>query len=454
MNYLYDSGNIIACSTSFSENSAISIIRLSGQFHPDDFSSVLKHSQSGPIEPKKLIFSSLYLENQLLDKIMFAYFKGPNSYSGEDILELYVHGNILNVKRIIALFCDLFNFRLSHPGEFTYRALLNKKMNFLEVESLDLFLNAKSHFALDFSFSSANGFIYNEYLKLKDLFIKHRVSVELAIDFSDDVGVEESTALLYSTFHDFYSFFNRLKLRCHTDVNLLDPSIVLYGFPNAGKSSLFNLILNFDRSIVSPLAGTTRDYVSHQLNWDGIIFNFLDTAGIHETTDIIESTGISKSKEQLRNSFFSILTVNPLEPIEVSEELIIQKRPDLVLVSRSDLAPFDEFLSKFSNKYNDLTVIATHHNDLSLSLKIKNLVITKFKSIAANNPIILERHKQVIQRMNSDLDNYDLLLKSTTDFGIISSELSIIDMQLSELLGQITPDDVLNNLFNGFCIGK
>jgi tRNA modification GTPase len=222
MKFLYSDDPIIACSTCNHANAALAVIRMSGF---KDFSTLGSFfAISGPIEPRRVYFTKLVLQGQVIDEVCLSYFEGPKSFNGENILELSVHGNTLNTERIINLFVDHAGFRLANPGEFTYRAMKNKKLSLSQVEGLDLFLNANSSYALDQGLSLLSGNLHEIYLELWDLFLKHKSSLELAIDFSEDVGEEAAREHYLVSLGNFQNKFQTLVKRVdHQCANLLQP---------------------------------------------------------------------------------------------------------------------------------------------------------------------------------------------------------------------------------------
>ncbi len=209
MNFL-DEKTIIACSSSSATNAAIAIIRLSGFKKINEFQIFFSKNLSD-IAPKQMCFSRLLDGSTPLDEICFCFFQGPESYNGENILELYVHGNLLNVNKIIKLFLKEKNIREANPGEFTLRALKNKKFTLSQVEGLDLFLNAHTNYALDQGFSLLNGDLHQSFLELHNLYLKHKSSLELFIDFSEDVGEEQALSLFESTRTELNLFITKFS---------------------------------------------------------------------------------------------------------------------------------------------------------------------------------------------------------------------------------------------------
>lgn len=506
MLHLYDERPIIACSTGLQTNTAIGLIRISGFEDLNCFQNLFKINLE-KIKPRFSHFSSLLDGSNVVDEVVLTYFKGPNSYNGENILELGVHGNQINIQRIISLFVNTGLVRRAKEGEFSYRALKNKKLTLSQVEGLDLLLNANSSFMLDQGLQVLSGDLHNQYISLHDSFLKLKSSVEISIDFSEDVGEEQCSVLLRDSLDEFSHKVKHLWRRVQSDKSdLVNPSISLVGQTNAGKSSLFNLLLANDRSIVSSQAGTTRDYVSEYLTLAGNTFRLVDTAGIRETSDNIEKIGIERAIDISSKSFFKILVVNPFETNFTYYSALENEVYDLLIISHFDKLgdyKFPELISRLpasntivsanlSMNTSDFIIIKNgsigpgnkngpmgaaisrevgsiepvESGPIGASLNVQggsigpfnsfveSLVSSKFEDLCSDNPLLISRHRDAVNNIYLSLTNFQDLTKDINDIAIISSELNILEAKVSELLGIVSPDDVLNNIFSNFCIGK
>lgn len=455
MKFLYSDDPIIACSTSSHSNAAIAVIRISGFTSLNTFRPFF--TRSGPIEPRRVYYCSLVLQGQIYDDICLTYFDAPHSYNGENILELSVHGNTLNVERILDLFLSYGGCRLAQPGEFTYRGLKNKKLTLSQVEGLDMFLNANSGYALDQGLSLLSGSLQEIYTELYDLFLVHKSSLELSIDFSDDIGEEGAKQYFTQSLDNFSRIFQTLVKRVlPMDHSLIRPEIVLAGLPNSGKSSLFNHLLSEERAIVSAMAGTTRDYLAETIVVEGVKYKLIDTAGIRESGDLIEAEGIRRTHKKLSESFFSILLINPFEIVDGFSELLKNKF-DLIYFTHADLPDFSKARERLISLYPELGPIG------ALSLKnlapdfdmvLQGQINKKYLQVTSDKPILLDRHKHLILQANSVLAKYRVLSTSESDVAILSQELNAMGHCISELIGIVSPDQILNSIFSNFCIGK
>lgn len=452
---MLDGMSIVACASGAHANSAIAVIRISGPFSLTDLQTSFSKSLER-IEPRRMYRSFLLSEGERIDDICFCYFSAPASYTGENMLELYVHGNTLNIDRILRLFCSFPSTRLARPGEFSLRALQHKKLTLSQVEGLDLFLNASTPLALQQGLGLLHGDLHHAYLELLESYKLHKASVELLLDFHEDVGEAEAWSHLRSSWDLFYSQVLSLKKRLDPHSSrLLRPEIVIAGLPNSGKSTFFNHILGEERAIVSSEAGTTRDFIAEDIRLGDVTYRLVDTAGIRQTGNMIESKGIELALSRLSRAFFSILLVNPFECDVIELQGLLSHQFDLVFFTHSDVEGFSQACVSLkaqgvvlSGQPLDLTEKHNDFNGLMLP------VVEKYLDLSAKSPILQERQKQVISACYSSSVSYNNVLQNQSDIGIISHELNTLGHCLQELLGIVSPDEVLDHIFANFCIGK
>lgn len=345
-----DQNPIITCSTGNSGNTAIAVLRLSGF---SSFSFIESFFSVKKVKPRYNHFSKLFTKDgKVLDEVIFSFYPAPHSYTGENVLEISVHGNVLSVQRILKMFCE-HGFREALPGEFTFRALQNNKLSLSQVEGLDLLLNSSSAMAFNQGLELLHGELHKNYLDLYESLIKLKAHFELMIDFSEDIGEEEGWSLFKGALSTFKANIGLLHSRARANnSSLLNPKVVLLGETNAGKSTFFNKLLNFNRSIVSSIAGTTRDYVSEPLQVGDTLFSLFDTAGIRRTTDVIEEEGIKRALKIVEDSFFRILMINPFETTQENLSRSLDFKLDVVIFSHADLPHFSNEISKFLNVFD------------------------------------------------------------------------------------------------------
>jgi tRNA modification GTPase len=447
INGIFD--NIIALATPDGSVAALAIIRLSGNFPLAKVRTVFK---GGSIGPGCAAYCSLVV-SEFKESGILSYFASPRSYTGEDVLEFTVHGNPIIVSKVISLLSQLFSCRYANAGEFTQRAFYNKKLNYLEVESIDQLYTSNSYELITMAQSNLAGLSDHDYLQVRNSARTHQVALDLMIDFAEDVGEESVFKMYTASLGDMEVALDRLKLRSSTlDIStLLSPHIVLFGRPNAGKSTLFNFILGRKRSIVSALPGTTRDYISESFTYRETIFTLIDSAGIHDTADSIEKEGIELAQELIKSCLIKCLVVNG-HTTSKSESLALclAYEPDIVVVTHvldSSSAVYD---------FGAVPCIKLDVIDGNLSLeRVLECITAKYYGVVITRPILLRRHLDVLGHLFTAFTDYKLLIATgTNDLAVLSATFKAIRSLCDELFGEISIDDRLNNIFSNFCIGK
>jgi len=499
---------IVACSTNISSPSALAVIRISGRSFLELLDPFFSCSLS-ELKPRNSKFTKVIFNSKVIDEVLLTYFPGPNSFTGEDCLEICGHGNPYIVKKILRIFTENIDCRLAKKGEFTYRALLNGKLSFSQVEGLDLLLSSQSAPAIEQGIDILSGELFESYQELLKSYLELRSSVELLIDFSDDIGEDSGQLLFLEKLKDFEGRVKSLAARAKQPYSdLLEPTISLFGPTNAGKSSLFNRLVGTERSIVTSQSGTTRDFISEYIEIDHQVHRLVDTAGVRETVDVIEKEGINRAFQIYKNSFFKILLVN----LEEINEAIFEgeaKDFDLVLISHGDkiksLGDFSSFIDRAFDNFNfkhllvaniledtifgsigptsdegnsgpigpefifgngsigpmelgsDGSIGPMRNNGKPLFLLRDNLKIEiakKFNGLRSNDPILIERQRSVILKLELEVRDAIQAIENTSDIGISSHIINGLSQFLEELVGLVYPDDVLDHTFSNFCIGK
>ncbi len=485
----FDDKPIVACSSGVLENTAIGLIRLSGFSDLDYLSNFFKFDIT-KLKPNAAKFCQLVYEDQVLDEVVITFFKGPNSYNGENILEISAHGNVFNIKRIISTFVGSGLFRMAKNGEFTYRALLNKKLTLSQVEGLDVLLNASSGLMLEQGFQLLNGDLFKRYQKLYQSFLKLKSSIEINIDFAEDVGEEQSVKLLKEACTSLGKDIALLKRSANISKKaFMSPDVILVGEPNAGKSSLFNNLLEDNRAIVSEIAGTTRDFITEYIEIDNNSYKLIDTAGLRITEDSIEEEGIRRAISILNNSFYKILIIDITKILDFNFSFSSDVEFDALVFNHCDKLEVSMNTDVLSSLPNSKTVFflsvkenSIYHtgpmgavlqsgsigpflnNDVSGSIGpaglgsigalLINEIRDKFEVLKSSDPVIVDRHRQVINEISDSYDIFSSNINTLTDMAIISAESHILGNKISELIGIVSPDDILSNIFSNFCIGK
>lgn len=426
---------IIACSSPPGRG-AISIIRLSG----DKAFTIIQKVTKNKLK-KQISVVKFPLDNDLIEKCVLTIFRSPNSYTGEDVVEISTHGNPLIVEEVIKK-CLKLGAKIAKPGEFTLRAFLNNKLSLDQSEAVIEIINANSKSSLKAAQNSLRGGLKTKISKIQDKLRETRVLVETLIDFVDEdvnIYIEEVISKI-DEFKQFFTSFNE-DMKAYSSISN-DVKVVVIGPPNSGKSTLINAIIGKKVSIVNEKHGTTRDVVSSSCLIDGIRFVFNDTAGIRKTSDKIEKEGIKLSKKALKSADIVIYLAD--KEIDFDKLPIIKSKKNIFVLNKIDI----------SNKKAPVGGFA-----ISAKTK-KNLKLLK-EALTQN---FLKLNQEELLSVN--IRHLDLIKEAYKNIGLISPGLVSSNLELvaenlkncDELLGEIydpiSSDDMLGKIFNKFCIGK
>ena len=426
---------IVACSSPPGRG-AISIIRMSG----DKAFNIIKKITKSKLN-KQISIIKFPLDADLNEKCVLTIFKSPNSYTGDDVVEISTHGNPYIVEKVIKKCLDS-GAKIAKPGEFTLRAFLNNKLSLDQSEAVIEIINANSKASLKAAQNSLEGGLKVKISEVQDKLRETRVLVETLIDFSDEdlnVYIEEVINKIIEFKHFFASFNDDVK--AYSSISN-DVKVVVIGPPNSGKSTLINAIIGKKVSIVSEKQGTTRDVVTSSCLIDGIRFVFNDTAGIRKTSDKIEKEGINLSKKALKSADIVIYLAD--KENDFDKLPITKNKKNIFVLNKIDLtkkkAPVGGFAISAKTKKNlKLLKKALAHNFLKLnqeellSINIRHLDLIKkaYKNIALISPGLV----------SSNLE-------------LVAENLRNCDELLGEIYDPISSDDMLGKIFNKFCIGK
>ncbi len=470
---MFSNESIIALATPAGAG-AIAVIRISGQ---DAIQIASKHFKS--IKGKKLmeqkshtiLLGHIVDGNRVLDEVLLSVFKGPNSYTGENIIEISCHGSTYIQQEIIQLFLRN-GCKTAEPGEFTLRAFLNGKIDLSQAEAVaDVIAsdNAASH---QIAIQQMRGGFSNEIKELRAELMNFASLIELELDFAEE-DVE------FANRDQFQDLINRIQLVLKRLIdsfavgNVLKNGIpvAIVGEPNVGKSTLLNSLLNEDRAIVSDIAGTTRDTIEDEISIDGIGFRFIDTAGIRETIDIVEGIGIKKTFEKIKQAQVVLFLVDgsqltadsALEKLKIEVEKIKNLYPlksVLILVNKFDLLNEAAILNlktqlKTDNLQQSTIFISAKMGEGVEDLKSELLSLINTGALRNNETIVTNsRHYNSLLKALEEIQK----VQNGMDAGF-SGDLLAIDIRqalyyFGEITGEISSDDLLGNIFANFCIGK
>jgi tRNA modification GTPase len=440
---------------------AISVIRISGNNSIKITEKLFKSNKNKLLSNQKshtVHLGHIMKGNHELDEVLITLFKGPNSYTGEDTIEISCHGSTYIQKEIINLFIDN-GIRIANPGEFTLRAFLNGKMDLNQAEAVADLIASENEGSHKLAMQQMKSGFSNDLKKLRAELLHFSSMIELELDFSqEDVEFAER--------NDFKNLTNKIKSELKILINSFQSgnvlkngiSVAIAGKPNAGKSSLLNTLLNEDKAIVSDIPGTTRDSIEDSLIINGINFRFIDTAGLRETNDVIESKGIEKTKEKIKKAkiLLYLFDINDTNINEIKNSLDSFMRDDLSIIlvrNKIDLKINNKNLLNDLKKLELIEISATEKKSV---LKLKERLIDEVNLLNPYTDVIISnsRHYEALKKALKAIEEVNKGLKENISGDLLSVDIRRSIEFLAEITGEITNDDVLGNIFANFCIGK
>lgn len=457
-----NSDTIAAIATAMSP-SGIGIIRISG----DDSLNIIDkifNSKSGnkkisDCKSHTIHYGYIYDGEEEIDEVIVLFMKAPNTYTREDTIEIDCHGGVFVMKRILETVIK-YGARPAEPGEFTKRAFLNGRIDLSQAESVIDVINSKNDFALKSSLSQLNGAVLNNIKKIREAVIHEIAFIESALDDPEHVSLDGYQEKLADIVSQKIDEIQKL-LDSSDNGQILKEGIntVILGKPNAGKSSLLNALVGRNRAIVTDIAGTTRDVLEEQINLNGIILNLIDTAGIRDTSDIIEQIGVEKAKEYADNADLIIYVIDSSTELDKNDFAIMEFLKDkkaIVLLNKNDLEVLTS--KEIVEKYVDKSIISVSAKENvgidELVDKVKELF---FKGeVSFNDEVYITNIRQKNLLQNS-LDSLELVINSINDGmpeDFYSIDLMNAYQSLGLIIGESVEDDLVEEIFSKFCMGK
>lgn len=456
-------GDTIAAIATAMTNAGIGIIRISGTeaLHIADQMIRLKEKKKKISEcgTHTIHYGFVMDGERIVDEVMALIMKAPRSYTKEDTVEIDCHGGTLVMRTILdlAIRCGA---RAAEPGEFTKRAFLNGRIDLAQAESVIDLINAKNEFALKASVDQLNGVVSETVETMRKKILYEIAYIESAIDDPEHYDLEDYGERLLSVSEDLLSEISAL-LNNAENGSLLKEGIhtVIVGKPNAGKSSLLNVLAGKERAIVTEIAGTTRDAIEEQVLLNGICLNVIDTAGIRSTEDLVEKIGVDKAKEYIEKAELVLYLVDASIPMDADDYEIIEHIRDknvIILLNKSDLDAVvakEEIISRLDKKILFVSVKNREGMD-ELYTAIEEMFFQG--KIQMNDQVFLHhaRHKQALAEVQQSL----ILVKNSIEEGLPEDFYSIDLMhayeELGKIIGEAVEDDLVNEIFSKFCMGK
>lgn len=456
---------IVALSTAAGMG-AIAVIRLSGN---DAFTiceeifNTRKGKKLSELKSHTLHYGEIKADGKLIDDVVIGIYKGPNSFTGEDTVEISCHGSTYIQQEILQLLLKK-GARLAEPGEFTFRAFMNGKMDLSQAEAVADLIASQSASAHKVAMQQMRGGFSNEIKALRQRMMDFASLIELELDFAEeDVEFANRGELdklvadivkVIKSLMDSFALGNAIKNGI---------PIAIAGEPNVGKSTLLNALLQEDRAIVSDIAGTTRDTIEDEIVIDGILFRFIDTAGIRETADTIEALGIGRTFEKIKSSdlvlylFDATKSTKALVQNEIDklvQETGITKEKVLIVINKADLANESQLRNELKD-LGEVIFISARNNENIEAVKQHMLSLVNTGKLQSGDTIVTNaRHYTALNKAMESLMSVRNGLTSKTPTDLLAIDIRKALHHLGEITGEITTDDLLGNIFSKFCIGK
>ncbi len=458
-----DNEKTICAISSPAGSGAVSILRMSGSKSISILSAVIDNKDLiNSIEVSKLYYSKISDKSgEIIDKVLFCFFKAPRSYTGEDIVEIFCHGSEYIQKTILSLLCEN-GAEIAEPGEFTKRAFLNGKMDLMQSEAVADIIASHSKESLRLAMNQIRGGVSKEISRLRARLIDLLMLLELELDFSEEdlefadrkqmLGIIEDLSDNISGLINSFKYGNAIKSGV---------PVVIAGQPNVGKSSLLNVLLNDERAIVSEIPGTTRDFIEDEMTVNDILFRFIDTAGIREAGDEIESIGIDRTFGKIEKALIIILVVEAGEESanivtilnKLGEHINTEQQFVIIAANKSDKLKDFNFPEQINN-FPLIPISALNKTNID---KLKDLLSDKVKTLNTGNQQIIisgARHENALRKCSIALTNAQESLNNNISADFVSQDVREAVYYLGEITGEISNDEVLGAIFEKFCIGK
>lgn len=408
-------------------------------------------------------------KESVIDEVMVSVMKAPRSYTAEDTVEINCHGGVLIVQKILSMTLAA-GARTAEPGEFTKRAFLNGRIDLSRAEAVMDLIHAKNEFALQSSVKQLKGAVFEKIKELRESILYEIAFIESALDDPEHISLDGYQNKLEEKTDEILGELNRL-LNTVDDGRMLKEGIrtVIVGKPNAGKSSLLNLLVGEEKAIVTDIAGTTRDTLEETINLGGISLNLIDTAGIRNTEDVVEKIGVERAKKISQDADLILYVVDTSVPLDESDEEIfslIEKKPAIILMNKSDLKEvvdkntIHDKIKKESNDFQEEQirfVRASMKKDEGID-ELTELIRKLFfhGNIQYNDEVYITniRHKEALEDARKSILEVKKSLEMEMPEDFYSIDLMSAYASLGKIIGEEVGDDLVNEIFSKFCMGK
>ena len=434
---------------------AISIIRVSGPKSIEIVNNIFKEKDLTQVKSHTIHYGHIEYNNEIQDEVLISIMKAPKTFTTEDIVEINCHGNIIITKKILEILLTI-GCRLAEPGEFTKRAFLNGRIDLLEAEGVMDLINSKSEAEKKLALNQIEGKVSNLIKDLRQKILEMLASIEVKIDYPEYEDIEEVT------YEDLNINIKEIETKIDKIIKESENGKIvkegiktaIIGRPNVGKSSLLNKLLQQEKAIVTDIAGTTRDIVEGSIIINGVILDLIDTAGIRKTDDIIESIGVNKSIEALKEADLVLLVLNNNEKLsQYDKELLekIKEKKHIIIINKIDLEKQIEEI-----KDENIIRISALNNKGIEELKNKIIEMYDLEKIESKDATYLTnaRGLSILKQNKKTIEEIKDGIKNKQPIDMIEIDLKRIWSSLGEIIGETYQDELINQLFSQFCLGK
>lgn len=458
---------IAAISTAMAE-SGIGIVRMSGEEAFAIADKIYKNKKGKRLSDQKthtIHYGFIEEEGKVIDEVLVMLMRGPHTFTGDDTVEIDCHGGVYVVKKILEA-CIRNGARPAQPGEFTKRAFLNGKMDLSQAEAVIDVIQSQNDYALKSSIKQLRGSVKEKISDLRNKIIYHTAFIESALDDPEHISIDGYGNVLKKETKEIIEEIETL-LKTADDGRIIREGIntVILGKPNAGKSSLLNVLLGEERAIVTEIAGTTRDILQETINLQGISLNIIDTAGIRNTDDKVEKIGVDKAKDYAKEADLIIYVVDSSNDLDENDYEImkfIQGKKSILLLNKSDLERkvTKEEIKKICKEYNieNIPVIEISAKEEKGIDRLEEIVKEMFYhgEISFNNEIYITniRHKTALERAKDSLMKVIESIENDMPEDFYSIDLMDAYETLGSITGEMVGEDLVNEIFSKFCMGK
>ena len=433
---------------------AIAIIRVSGDNAIKIVNSIFKGDNLEKVPTHTVHYGHIIDMTDIIDEVLVSVFKSPKTFTKEDVVEINTHGSIATTNKILELLLSN-GCRIAEPGEFTKRAYMNGRIDLLEAESVMDIINSKSESARKLAMNGLNGNLSSLIKKLRNDIIEVLANIEVNIDYPEYEDILELT--ISDLLPKVDNIENKLKelLKNSENGKIIKEGIkiAIIGKPNVGKSSLLNALINEDKAIVTDIKGTTRDYVEGSVYLNGILLNFIDTAGVRNTEDVVEKIGVDKSIKLIDEADLILFLLNNNEKLDEEDKYLLEKikeKKHIVIINKSDLEKNidyedEEAISISALNKKDIEKVFNKINKLYELEKLETSDLT-YLSNARSISII----KDSLNRISDIKEG----IENNMPIDMIEIDIKEIWSSLGKIIGETYEDELINQLFSQFCLGK